>query len=183
MKGGIAMNMKRLVKKAQTGNDKAYLELFQQYEADIYRMAYVYVKNKNDALDVVQEVAYQSFKNIRTLNKPEYFKTWLMKITINCALNVINKNKKVVPLIPKFEVHTEEGVKDIAMSLSLRELMDILQEDEKSVILLKYYNDRTLKEISDILDIPLGTAKSILYRALNKLRQNLKEVENYGESF
>ncbi|MEK4386299.1 sigma-70 family RNA polymerase sigma factor [Solibacillus sp. FSL R5-0449] len=177
------MNMKRLVKKAQKGNDKAYLELFQQYEADIYRMAYVYVKNKNDALDVVQEVAYQSFKNIRTLNKPEYFKTWLMKITINCALNVINKNKKVVPLIPQFEVHTEEGVEDIAMSLSLRELMDILQEDEKSVILLKYYNDRTLKEISDILDIPLGTAKSILYRALNKLRQNLKEVENYGESF
>lgn len=183
MKGGIAMNIKRLVKKAQKGNDKAYLELFQQYEADIYRMAYVYVKNKNDALDVVQEVAYQSFKNISTLNKPEYFKTWLMKITINCALNVINKNKKVVQLIPQFEVHTGEGVEDIAMSLSLRELMDILQEDEKSVILLKYYNDRTLKEISEILEIPLGTAKSTLYRALNKLRQNLKEVENYGESF
>lgn len=183
MKGGIAMNIGRLVKKAQKGNDKAYLELFQQYEADIYRMAYVYVKNKNDALDVVQEVAYQSFKNISTLNKPEYFKTWLMKITINCALNVINKNKKVVQLIPQFEVHTGEEVEDIAISLSLRELMDTLHEDEKSVILLKYYNDRTLKEISDILEIPLGTAKSILYRALNKLRQNLKEVENYGESF
>lgn len=183
MKGGIAMNIGRLVKKAQKGNDKAYLELFQQYEADIYRMAYVYVKNKNDALDVVQEVAYQSFKNISTLNKPEYFKTWLMKITINCALNVINKNKKVVQLIPQFEVHTGEEVEDIAISLSLRELMDTLHEDEKSVILLKYYNDRTLKEISDILEIPLGTAKSILYRALNKLRQNLKEVDNYGESF
>ncbi|BAK16228.1 DNA-directed RNA polymerase specialized sigma subunit, sigma24 homolog [Solibacillus silvestris StLB046] len=87
------MNIGRLVKKAQKGNDKAYLELFQKYEADIYRMAYVYVKNKNDALDVVQEVAYQSFKNISTLNKPEYFKTWLMKITINCSLTVINKNK------------------------------------------------------------------------------------------
>lgn len=183
MKGGIAMNIQRLVKKAQKGNDKAYLELFQQYEADIYRMAYVYVKNKNDALDVVQEVAYQSFKNFSTLNNPEYFKTWLMKITINCALNVINKNKKVVQLIPQFEVHTGEEVEDIAISLSLRELMDTLHEDEKSVILLKYYNDRTLKEISDILEIPLGTAKSILYRALNKLRQNIKEVENYGESF
>lgn len=183
MKGGIAMNIGRLVKKAQKGNDKAYLELFQKYEADIYRMAYVYVKNKNDALDVVQEVAYQSFKNISTLNKPEYFKTWLMKITINCSLTVINKNKKVVQLIPQFEVHTGAEVEDIATSLSLRELMDTLHEDEKSVILLKYYNDRTLKEISDILEIPLGTAKSILYRALNKLRQNLKEVENYGESF
>lgn len=181
MKGGIAMNIGRLVKKAQKGNDKAYLELFQQYEADIYRMAYVYVKNKNDALDVVQEVAYQSFKNISTLNKSEYFKTWLMKITINCALNVIDKNKKVVQLIPQFEVHTGEEVEDIETALSLRELMDTLHEDEKSVILLKYYNDRTLKEISEILEIPLGTAKSILYRALNKLRQNLKEVENFGK--
>lgn len=177
------MNMERLVKKAQKGNDKAYLELFQQFEADIYRMAYVYVKNKNDALDIVQEVAYQSFKKIGTLNKPEYFKTWLMKITINCALNLVNKNKKVVQLNPQFEVHTGAEVEDIAISLSLRELMDTLQEDEKSVILLKYYNDRTLKEISEILEIPLGTAKSILYRALNKLRQNLKEVESCGKSF
>ena len=46
-------------------------------------MAYVYVKNKDDALDVVQEVAYQSFKKIDTLKKPEYFKTWLIKIAIN----------------------------------------------------------------------------------------------------
>ena len=182
MKGGIAMNIERLVKKAQKGNDKAYIELFQQYEEDIYRMAYVYVKNKHDALDIVQEVAYQSFKKISTLNKPQYFKTWIMKITINCALNLINKNKQVVQLNPKFEVHKGEEVEDIAISLSLRELMDTLQEDEKSVILLKYYNDRTLKEISEILEIPLGTAKSILYRALNKLRQNLKGVGNYGKS-
>ena len=61
------MKLERLVKKAQKGNDQAYLMLFQQYEADIYRMAYVYVKNKDNALDVVQEVAYQSFKTITTL--------------------------------------------------------------------------------------------------------------------
>ncbi|RUL54041.1 MULTISPECIES: sigma-70 family RNA polymerase sigma factor [Lysinibacillus] len=174
------MNIKRLVKKAQKGNDKAYLELFQQYEKDIYRMAYVYVKNKDDALDIVQEVAYQSFKNIRTLSKPEYFKTWLMKITINCALNLINKNKKVIQLNPEFDIPTIEENEDIVLSLALHKLMDILQEEEKSIILLKYYDDRTLKEISEILEIPLGTAKSVLYRALNKLRQNIKEVENYG---
>ena len=174
------MKLERLVKKAQKGNDKAYLMLFQQYEADIYRMAYVYVKNKDDALDLVQEVAYQSFKTISTLKKPEYFKTWLMKITINCALNLINKNKKVIPLNSNFEVLTGSEDEDIALTLSLHMLIDTLKEDEKSVILLKYYDDRTLKEISEILDIPLGTAKSVLYRALDKLRQNLKEVGNYG---
>lgn len=174
------MKLERLVKKAQKGNDKAYLMLFQQYEADIYRMAYVYVKNNDDALDLVQEVAYQSFKKISTLKKPEYFKTWLMKITINCALSLINKNKKVIPLNLDFEVITGSEDEDITLTLSLHELIDTLKEDEKSVILLKYYDDRTLKEISEILDIPLGTAKSVLYRALDKLRQDLKEVDNYA---
>lgn len=174
------MKLERLVKKAQKGNDKAYLMLFQQYEADIYRMAYVYVKNNDDALDLVQEVAYQSFKKISTLKKPEYFKTWLMKITINCALSLINKNKKVIPLNLDFEVLTGSEDEDITLTLSLHELIDTLKEDEKSVILLKYYDDRTLKEISEILDIPLGTAKSVLYRALDKLRQDLKEVDNYA---
>lgn len=174
------MKLDRLVKKAQKGNDKAYLLLFQQYEADIYRMAYVYVKNKEDALDLVQEVAYQSFKTISTLKKPEYFKTWLMKITINCALNLINKNKKIIPLNLDFEVLTGSEDEDIALTLSLHTVINTLKDDEKSVILLKYYDDCTLKEISEVLDIPLGTAKSILYRALDKLRQNLKEVGNYG---
>lgn len=174
------MKLERLVKKAQKGNDKAYLMLFQQYEADIYRMAYVYVKNNDDALDIVQEVAYQSFKKISTLKKTKYFKTWLMKITINCALRLINNNKKVIPLNLDFEVLTGSEDEDIALTLSLHNLIDTLKEDEKSVILLKYYDDRTLKEISEILDIPLGTAKSVLYRALEKLRQNLKEVENYA---
>lgn len=176
----LTMKQERLVKKAQKGNDKAYLTLFQQYEADIYRMAYVYVKNKDDALDLVQEVAYQSFKKIGTLKNPEYLKTWLMKITINCALNLLNTNKKVIPLSLGFEVLTGAEDEDIALTLSLQELIDTLKEDEKSIILLKYYDDRTLKEISEILDIPLGTAKSILYRALDKLRQNAKEVGNYG---
>lgn len=79
------------MKKAQKGNDKAFLKIFQQYEEEVYRMAFLYVKNQEDALDVVQEVAYQSFKNIHTLKKPEYFKTWLMKITINCAINITKK--------------------------------------------------------------------------------------------
>ncbi|MOA59562.1 RNA polymerase sigma factor [compost metagenome] len=57
--------------------------------------------------------------------------------------------------------------------------MDALEEDEKSVILLRFYHDHTIKEISEILDIPLGTAKSILYRALNKLRRDFKEVGNF----
>lgn len=176
-KGGIAILS--LVKKAQKGSDKAFLKLFQTYEEDIYRMAYVYVKNKDDALDIVQEVAYQSFKKIDTLKSPEYFKTWLMKITINCAINVINKNKKVVQLRPEFEESVGSHDEDIPLSLSLQDLVNTLKEDEKSVVLLRFYHDYSFKEISELLHMPLGTAKSVLYRALDKLRKQVKEAGNY----
>ncbi|MGM0879175.1 MAG: sigma-70 family RNA polymerase sigma factor [Bacillota bacterium] len=167
--------MIRLVKNAQKGNDKAFLKIFQQYEEDIYRMAYVYVNNKDDALDVVQEVAYQSFKKIDSLKKPEYFKTWLMKITINCATNLVKKNKKVVQLKPEYEEFIGTDNEDIPLSISLQELIDVLEEDEKSIVLLRFYHNHTFKEISELLNIPLGTAKSVLYRSLDKLRKGFKE--------
>ncbi|MFC0561909.1 sigma-70 family RNA polymerase sigma factor [Halalkalibacter alkalisediminis] len=160
---------------AQKGNDKAFLNLFQQYEEDIYRMAYVYVKNKEDALDIVQEVAYQSFKKINTLKKPEYFKTWLIKITMNCATNVVRKNQKVVHLKPEYEGLIGVENEDIPLSISLQDLIEALEDDEKSIVLLRFYHNHTFKEISELLEIPLGTAKSVLYRALDKLRKQFKE--------
>lgn len=85
-----------LVLKAQKGDDKAYLALFQQYEQDIYIMAFIYVKNQSDALDVVQETAYRSFKAIKYLNEPKYFKTWLIRIAVNCSLDLLRVRKKLL---------------------------------------------------------------------------------------
>ncbi|MEP9409095.1 sigma-70 family RNA polymerase sigma factor [Peribacillus frigoritolerans] len=169
-----------LVKKAQKGDDKAFLKLFQKYEQDIYRMAYVYVKNKDDALDVVQEVAYRSFKKIDTLKKPEYFKTWLIKIAISCAVDCLRKNKKVVQLKPEYEEFiSSSDVEDISLSLSLNQIVNELNEDEKSIVILKYYEGYSFKEIAELLNMPLGTSKSILYRALEKLRKQAKGAGIY----
>lgn len=169
------------MKKAQRGDDKAFLKLFQKYEEDIYRMAFVYVKNKDDALDVVQEVAYQSFKKIGTLRNPEFFKTWLLKITINYAINLINKNKKVVHLKPEYQDIIGAEGEDIPLNISLKDLIDDLKEEEKSVVLLRFYHNHTFKEIAELLNMPLGTAKSILYRALKKLRKEYLKGEGVNE--
>ncbi|WP_214483186.1 sigma-70 family RNA polymerase sigma factor [Bacillus sp. SM2101] len=171
------MTIIRLIKKAQKRDDKAFLTLFEFYQEDIYRIAYVYVKNKNDALDVVQEVAYRSFKKIDTLKNPKYFKTWLIKIAINCAIDLARKNNKVIQLEPEHEefIGSEDG--DVSLSVTLEELLNQLNEDEKSIIILKFYQGYSLKEIADLLKIPLGTAKSVFYRALHKLRKEFKEAQ------
>ena len=164
-----------LVKKAKKGNENAFLTLFQKYEQDIYKIAFVYVKNQNDALDVVQETAYRSFKTIKNLKEPKYFKTWLTKIAINCSLDILRKQKKVDQLKPELEENLSGDVnEDIDQEITVRDLIECLSEEEKSVVILRFYEGMTFKEVSETLDIPLGTAKTILYRALNKLRNNLK---------
>ncbi|WP_182201236.1 sigma-70 family RNA polymerase sigma factor [Paraliobacillus salinarum] len=173
--------MIHLVKKAQKGNDKAFLTLFKKYEQDIYRMAYIYVKNQNDALDVVQETAYRSFKTIESLKEPKYFKTWLMRIVINCSLDFLRKQKKVVPLETELVLNVPDDRNElIDLSLTLRDVIELLDEREKSIIILRFYEGLTFQEIAKTLEIPLGTVKTISYRGLDKLRDNLKGDGFYG---
>lgn len=169
-----------LISKAQKGNDQAFLALFQKYEQDLYRMAFVYVKNSNDALDVVQETAYRAFKTVNHVTEPKYFKTWLIKIVINCSIDLLRKKKKVALLKPAIaESITDEVNENIDLEMTIRDLIESLDENEKSVIMLRFYEDLTIKEIAKILDVPLGTTKTILYRALNKLRDHLKGDDLY----
>ena len=173
--------MKNLVKKAKEGNSEAYYQLFQDVESDIYKMAFLYVNNKEDALDIVQETAYRSFKKIHTLKEPNYFKTWILRIAINSSLDLLRKNKKLVPIE---EEHYKQGSQtsppDLPSSITLNDVINKLDVNEKSMIILKYFKELTFKESADLLDIPLGTAKSILYRAIGKLRQNLEEEDFHG---
>jgi len=166
-----------LIKKAQKGDEDAYIKLFQYYEADIYRIAYVYVKNKHDALDIVQETAYKSFSKIKTLKNPDFFKTWLIRIAVNSALTFLKKEKKVIRLSMSEVNSVEANVSDLSLSITLRDLIDRLNETEKSVILLKYYFLHTFDEIANILAMPLGTVKTISYRSLNKLRKEIKKED------
>ncbi len=111
------------------------------------------------------------------MKNPKYFKTWLIKIAINCAIDLARKNNKVIQLEPEHEefIGSEDG--DVSLSVTLEELLNQLNEDEKSIIILKFYQGYSLKEIADLLKIPLGTAKSVFYRALHKLRKEFKEAQ------
>lgn len=170
-----------LVRRAQSGDGIAYLELFQMYEEDVYRMAYVYLGNSEDALDVVQETAYRSYKSIKKVKEPQYFKTWLIKIAISCSIDQLRKRKKEVQMLAEYHdsvVAVEDN--DISLTISLKDLIESLGLEEKHVIILRFYYDFTIREVAEIMNIPLGTGKTLLYRALKKLRKRVEEEETYG---
>ncbi|WP_267129019.1 sigma-70 family RNA polymerase sigma factor [Radiobacillus deserti] len=146
------------------------MEVFNLYKEQLYRTAFLYTKNKEDSLDVMQETAYRAFRNISNLKNPKYFKTWIVRITINCALNVVKSKNKVVDIDEGYLESLTYTNEDIHLKISIDHLLSLLKPNEKSVIILKFYFDYTFKEISETLELPIGTIKSIYYRSIDKLQ-------------
>jgi RNA polymerase sigma-70 factor (ECF subfamily) len=133
------------------------------------------LKNQNDAKDAVQETAYRAFKSIKNLKEHKYFKTWLIRISISYAIDLLRKQKNIIQLKPELEQYLSDDInKDLDLEITVRDLIERLDVHEKSVIILRFYEDLTIKEVSETLDIPLGTTKTLLYRAINKLRKDWK---------
>ena len=157
-------------------NEKLFISLFETHKDSIYRMAYMYMKNQADSLDIVQEVAYRAFKNRSSLKELNYFKTWILKITINASIDLLRKKQKVVELPFTRELGTQQ-TEDKYSDLLLNELLHALDEDEKKLIYLKYYQEYTFQEISEIVDSPISTVKSKIYRTLEKIRLDYPKEE------
>lgn len=144
-------------------------ELTANYEK-YYRLAFSYVKNEADALDVVQEGAYKAIKSNGKVRRPEYISTWVYRIMINEALAVLRKNKKNVPL----DLDERKGQCDNYENTDLTNAIESLEETEQVVVKLRFLEDLTIKDISNICQINENTVKSRLYRALKKLKDYLE---------
>ena len=149
--------------------------LTENYER-YYRLAYSYMRNEDDALDVVQESAYRAIRDCRKVRNKDYLSTWIYRIVVNTALDLLRKKKK--------ETLTEElpeiPVEDQYQETELRTILNQLDHKSKTIILLRYFEDLKLEDIADILGENLNTVKARLYRSLKKLRLNL-EAEHYKD--
>lgn len=88
----------KLIKKSIRGDYDAFGDLIKMHKDYLYKMAFVYVKDRDKSLDILQECIYKSFKSIKTLKEPKYFKTWITKILINIAIRTIEKDSKLAYL-------------------------------------------------------------------------------------
>ena len=137
-----------------------------------YRFAYTYMKNKEDAEDVVNESVIKALRSIRSLKNPAYIKTWFYKIVINTALTQLRRKRNVIP------IHELEGVlpdrEDGRAGLLFDSILNTVEEPERTMLVLKYGEEMTLSEIADVLNMNENTVKSRLYRTLKVLKIDLE---------
>ncbi|WP_397538590.1 sigma-70 family RNA polymerase sigma factor [Rummeliibacillus pycnus] len=168
----------KLVKKARKGDDTAFEELICLYEDQLYRTAYLYVQNKEDALDVVQETVYKAYLSLAQLKKPHYFKTWLIRILIHNANELLRKKKKVVKFedTSKYETIEESTnqTNQTEQNLDLKAAIHQLDESYQTAIILYYYHDLSIHQIAWHMNVPEGTVKTYLHRARNSLKKLLE---------
>lgn len=163
-----------LVRDAKKGSDQAFEELISIHKEYLYKMAFIYTKNEHDALDIYQETVYKSYLNIDKLKDSSYFKTWITRILIN---NVNMKNRHV----NRFkDVEVEDYIGEIEYSsieekIDLYDAIDVLEEKYKTPIILQYFQDLTVSQISKIMDCNENTVKSYIRRGKKKLYDLLKE--------
>lgn len=162
-----------LVYKAKKGNGKAFTKLIEENIKSIYRVAKGILSSEDDIEDAIQNTILKAYSNIKTLRKEELFKIWLIKILINECNKIYNFNKKCISL----DKVIEEQYNDKYENLDLKIAVDSLPEELRLVIVLFYFEDLKISEVSEIIGIPEGTVKSRLSRAKTKISESINGKE------
>lgn len=172
--------------KAQSGDKQAFKFIFTSYRQNVYRTAFLILRDYQQAEDVVQETFMQVYLKLNRLSNPMAFKKWLYRITMNSCMEVMRKRKKNSLEAPEEDL--DAGMENMAVDFNLPESKLIEKEQQmkimecisklsikhRTVLILYYYNDFDVKEISEIIGSTEGTVKSRLFYGRKLLKEVLK---------
>lgn len=182
-----------LVKKATSGDSRAYEKLLKKYRKSVYYMLMKMVNNPDDAEDLTQEAFAKAFNSMHKFDPKYAFSTWLFRIATNNCIDFIRK-KRVQTISIDNPYESDDGdtmtfdIKDPNLDPNevmlkkqrkeyLRKAVDNLPPKYKILVELRYFQELSYEEVADELDLPLGTVKAQLFRARELLNQELKHMQ------
>ncbi|MBB4825490.1 RNA polymerase sigma-70 factor (ECF subfamily) [Sporosarcina luteola] len=145
------MDERKIAEKAIAGDEVSFLTIMHLHQEPLLRTAMAFLKNEQEALEALQEVAYRAFNKIHTVREPAYLKTWLIRIMMNYCQDRLTHRERFM-------------VSD-----------DALSKEEQQLIYLKYLQNVKIKEIAVLSNIPGGTVKSRLHKILRSLRNHMAD--------
>ncbi|WP_019414260.1 RNA polymerase sigma factor SigW [Paenisporosarcina sp. TG20] len=179
------------IKEVLKGDQNAFAEIVELFQDKLYRVCYRMLGNKHEAEDIAQEAFVRAFVNIHTFDTNRKFSTWLYRIGTNLCIDRIRKKKPDFSLdadvtgtdgltmysqVASTDDLPEEEVLKMEMQDRVQYEISRLPDKYRAVIVLKYLEDLPLQEISDILDMPLGTVKTRVHRGREALRKQLSNM-------
>lgn len=155
----------------------AFCENIRACEKSMYHLAFSIMKNTADAGDVVSESIYRAYKNLHTLKADKAFKSWILRIVHNTAVEFVRKNARVV-LMDEIDYTDETHYgSEIATRITVREAVENLKQPYQTVVILFYYENLSTIEISRITNASIGAVKKQLSRARKMLLEVLKKED------
>ena len=153
---------------SESANTLSFEEIVEEYYRDIYKLAFIMMKDRNSAEDVTQETFLKAKRYLNNFKNTSSIKTWLYRIAMNEVKNFIKRSEKFRNAKPRYTSSTKDDFSDI------RNAMEQLDRQSYEVLFFKYFKNLTDKEIAFILNIPEGTVKSRLHSAKEKLKEVLE---------
>jgi len=188
----------RLAQLARNGDRIAFRQLVDHYQNKIYHLAYRMLGNTHEAEDVVQETFLRVYKNLVRYDPAQKFSTWIYRIGTNLCIDILRKRKRKRSIsldanlfdsessdgydfMPTDEAEQPENLLVLSETRrQVREALDKMPEQYKSIMILRYLHDLSLQEIGEVLDLPVTTIKTRLHRGREFLRNKIEHSQESG---
>jgi len=172
------------IKHLADSNHRSAMEMvIQKFREPLYFHARYIVKDHQEAYDVVQEVFIKAMREQRLFNEDFKIKAWLFRVTTNLCFNQVRNRKRrgaILDTMMKPEAFGADQMEKVFEGERREEVLaslDVLSEDHREILLLRYYDDLSYAEIADVLQVKLGTVMSRLSRARMRLMDVMKASE------
>lgn len=180
------LDEKEVIEKLIKGDIDAFEQIFEQYKSESKRLAYMITGNLADSEDVVQEAFIQCYRKVNKLKEIERFRAWFFRILTRTAWKYCKYHKTILPMediseIPLLNEESENSVTEVFLRNEEAEILYQavlgLEKKQRTAVILYYYNNLPIKEISLIMGCTEGTVKSRLFTARKNLKNILKSRE------
>ncbi len=168
-----------LIEKIKSGDRDAFVSITNLYQRKVFAVAYSFFRNKEDALDIVQETFLRVYQKINMFKQGKNFQNWLLQITKNLCIDFyrkqqskdrnLNKNMDISELNVR-DPKASETQKNSDINRILSVCINRLSEKQRMVFVLRQYNHLEYSEISQLLNVAIGTVKSLHFKAAQNLR-------------
>lgn len=174
-----------LIQRAQKGDPEAFATLVDEHQRYVYNLALRVVRDENEALDLTQETFVRAWTALPNFRGQSQFRTWLYRITTNLCYNRLPGLRRslndlgddVLPEVVESEDTASNPLRVLESNeirIQLHQAIDQLDANYKILIVMRYHDELSYEEIASLLNLPLGTVKTGLFRAREKLRLALQ---------